>query len=242
MPAECAANPLQRSLADAIIRMVNMDELRILLACGAKVNEPVTQGLLPLHYAVWQKNEAAVNLLLVRGADIDAVDDCGYSSLHLAAEHGYYDLAKILLDAGSKVDYRAPTEELYPRTTLCDEPLRLALRNKHYDVAKLLLERGADPNKRYFFGAEIHLATDYDSLDLLLTYGANPESRDRSGITPLMRAVRTSGNMDMVLLLLAHGADVNAMTDARNDFRTVLHYAVLSGRYNANIKCLKICR
>lgn len=37
MPSECAANPLQRALADAIIRMVPMDELRILLACGAKV-------------------------------------------------------------------------------------------------------------------------------------------------------------------------------------------------------------
>jgi len=35
--------------------------------------------------------------------------------------------------------------------------------------------------------------------------------------------------MDSVLLLLSFGADVNAMTDARHDYRTVLHYAVLSG-------------
>lgn len=35
---ECAVDNLQRNLADAIIRMVSMDELRILLACGAKVN------------------------------------------------------------------------------------------------------------------------------------------------------------------------------------------------------------
>lgn len=34
---DCAVSNLQRSLADAIIRMVNMDELRIILACGAKV-------------------------------------------------------------------------------------------------------------------------------------------------------------------------------------------------------------
>ncbi|XP_055599641.1 ankyrin-1-like isoform X1 [Uranotaenia lowii] len=229
MPAECAANPLQRALADAIIRMVPNDELRILLACGAKVNEQVTQGLRPLHYAVWQNNEAAVNLLLVRNAEIDAIDEVGYSALHLAAEHGYYDLAKTLLDSGCKVDYREPSDDPYPRTTLCDEPLRLALRNKHYEVARLLLSRGADPNKRYFFGSEINLANDIESLELLLAYGANTEARDRSGITPLMRAVRTNGSIDSVLLLLQYGANVNAMTDARNDYRTVLHYAVLSG-------------
>lgn len=40
MPSECTTtNPLQRALADSIIRMVSLDELRILLACGAKVNK-----------------------------------------------------------------------------------------------------------------------------------------------------------------------------------------------------------
>lgn len=38
MPAECAANPLQRALADAIIRMLPLDEIRILLAAGAQVS------------------------------------------------------------------------------------------------------------------------------------------------------------------------------------------------------------
>lgn len=38
MPTECITNPLQRELADSIIRMVPLDEIRILLACGAKVN------------------------------------------------------------------------------------------------------------------------------------------------------------------------------------------------------------
>lgn len=38
--------------------------------------------------------------------------------------------------------------------------------------------------------------------------------------------------MQQVLLLLSYGADVNAMTDARNDYRTVLHYAVLSGTFS----------
>ncbi|XP_014228837.1 uncharacterized protein LOC106653779 isoform X1 [Trichogramma pretiosum] len=305
MPSECIANPLQRELADSIIRLQSLDELRILLACGAKPNEPVTQGLRPLHYAVWQRYEDAAQLLLVRGAEIDATDECGYSALHLAAEHGYLDLVKLLLKHGAKVDHRQDTGELFPRTLLCDEPLRLALRNHHLDVARTLLEHGANSNKRYFFGSEINLISplDLDCMALVLAFGADPNSRDRAGLTPLMKAVRlpqkvlafekwyrnvftlaggpgdlfsgaaaaaaagqedaevvvsstqassssssssqTNNNvglhrrrgegrvselgMQSVLLLLNYGADVNARADARNEFRSVLHYAVIGG-------------
>jgi ankyrin repeat protein len=231
MPTECITNPLQRELADSIIRMVPLDEIRILLACGAKVNEPVTQGLRPLHYAVWQRYLEAAQLLLVRGSDINARDECGYSALHLSAEHGYTELVKLLLHQGAQVDYREETDDPFPRTTICDEPLRLAIRNRHADVACLLLEHGADPNKRYFFGSEINLVSplDLEFMRLLLTFGAHPDTRDRAGLTPLMKAARLPQGMDSVLLLLSFGADVNAMTDARHDYRTVLHYAVLSG-------------
>ncbi|XP_017783715.1 PREDICTED: putative ankyrin repeat protein RF_0381 isoform X2 [Nicrophorus vespilloides] len=229
MPTEFITNPLQRELADSIIRMVPLDEIRIILACGAKVNEQVTQGLMPLHYAVWQRYYEAAQLLLTRGGEVNAVDECGYSALHLAAEHGYYEVVKLLLLSGAKVDYRENTNEEFPRTTLCDEPLRLAIRNKHMQIVRLLLEHGADTNKRYFFGSEINLVTDPEYLELLLTFGANPESRDRAGLTPLMKAARQPSGLQTVLLLLKYGADVNAITDERNDYRTVLHYAVLSG-------------
>lgn len=100
------------------------------------------------------------------------------------------ELVRLLLQCGAKVDYRKTLDDDFPRTHLCDEPLRLAIRNKHMDVARLLLENGADPNKRYFFGSEINLINDLDFLQLLLTFGADPDSRDRSGLTPLMKASR----------------------------------------------------
>lgn len=98
----------------------------------------------------------------------------------------------LLLHQGARVDYREDTDDPFPRTQLCDEPLRLAIRNRHADVARMLLEHGANPNKRYFFGSEINLVSplDIEFMSLLLMFGADPNTRDRSGLTPLMKAAR----------------------------------------------------
>lgn len=42
------------------------------------------------------------------------------------------EVAELLIENGSKIDFVEPSNELYPRSILCDEPLRLALKNKHY--------------------------------------------------------------------------------------------------------------
>lgn len=104
----------------------------------------------------------------------------------------YIELVALLLRQGARVDYREDTDDPFPRTLLCDEPLRLAIRNRHLEIARMLLEHGANPNKRYFFGSEINLVSplDVEFLNLLLMFGADPNTRDRSGLTPLMKAVR----------------------------------------------------
>lgn len=232
MPQVACLQNLQRDLADSIIRVAPLDEIRILLACGAKVNEPVTQGLRPLHYAVYQQYLEAIHLLLVRGGDVNALDEVGYSALHLCAEHGYGEIVDLLIKHHARVDWSdRDSTELYPKTVLADQPLRLAIKNGHYDVAKLLLQNGANPNARYFLGSEINFVHPLNTqfLELLLAFGADPNARDRSSLTPLMKACRHPEGMESALLLISYGADVNAMTSERHDHRTVLHYAALSG-------------
>ncbi|KAK3869994.1 hypothetical protein Pcinc_024735 [Petrolisthes cinctipes] len=223
---------IQRELADAIVRLAPIDELKFLLQCGANVKDPVTQGLTPLHYAVWQRYPEAAEFLISEGCDINARDEIGYTALHLSAEHGYTEMMKVLLKHNAQVNFNIPPEfdDDFPTDAL-DEPLRLALKHDHHDATRLLLEHGANPNTRYFFGSEINLVNPLNTqlLHILLSYGANPNAHDRQGFTPIMKCCRLQQGLESVLLLISFGADVNARTEARHDYRSVLHYAVLSG-------------
>lgn len=221
---------LQRDLADAITRLASLDDIRILLACGARVDGPVTQGLHPIHYAAYQNFVPAVRLLTLRGCDINAMDDNGYTSVHLSAERGFYELLEFLIRSGARTNFTDSRWHGNP-SCLVEEPLSLALKRDHLDCAELLLRNGANPNARYFMGSEINLISvlKVSCIKLLLEYGANPNSRDRSGMTPLMKAARHPHGYATVKLLIEHGADVNDITGDLQDFRTVLHFSIFSG-------------
>jgi ankyrin repeat protein len=110
---------------------------------------------------------------------------------------------------------------------LADEPLRLAIKSGHYECAEYLLQHGADPNAIYFLGSELHLAASQPCsvpyVELLLKHGANIESRDRSGLTPLMRVAKQPNGYEAVKLLLRYGAQVNCYAPEQQDYRFVLH-------------------
>lgn len=187
----------------------------------------------PLHYACHRGYFAAAKLLLVRGAKVNVVDSIGYSALHLCAEKGNYLLLKLLLEYMAHVSYFEQNDKCeFPSRDVADEPLRLAIEHGHYECAKLLLENGADANTKYFLGPEITLVSPLETnfLRLLLSFGADPNVYARNGMTPLMKACRhKEKGIKAIQILLDHGADINAMARSRQEFRTPLHYAVISG-------------
>ena len=63
-------------------------------------------------------------------------------------------------------------------------------------------------------------------VTLLLAHGADVNSRDQSGWTPLMRAAM-KGHVEAVRVLLNHGAEVNAQENG--EAWTALHWATARG-------------
>jgi len=164
-------------------------------------------GYTPLHWAAFMGHKDVAELLLADGADVNATNNFGETPLHEAASMGHKDVAELLLasnaDVNAKGNYRTTT-------------LHLAAYMGHRDVSELLLAHGADVD--IYDAAKV---CKVERVEALLK--ANPgllSSKDHKyGRTPLHWAA-LYGNKDVVELLLAKGANVNA-TD--NDRMTPLH-------------------
>ena len=99
-----------------------------------------------------------------------------------------------------------------------------------------LLEAGAEINAKNRFGSSaLALTTDYDhakSAFLLLAHGADIESRENEGMTPLIRAIRWNSHGVLRLLLEWHAN--HTATTLKGD--TILHVAAR----NADIETIRM--
>ena len=180
-----------------------------------------------------EQGVSTARLLLERGVDMNAWDKNGWTSLHRAAFKGRLEIARVLLDHGAN----AKLETKHGETAL-----HLVSRGK-YDseehgvgIARLLLERGVDVHvQNIYFDTALHLAAFSGRLEitqLLLSCGANPNTEDVQGRTPLLQVSRgkyksQEYDVGIARLLLECGVDV----DARGkDKITPLHYASFYGK------------
>lgn len=92
-------------------------------------------GLYPLHYAVSVNNKEMVNLLIDKGASINAQSNDGSTSLHVASVLGYKEIVELLINRGADVNAKDNRD----RT-----PLHLASQGGHIEIVKLLIGKGAD--------------------------------------------------------------------------------------------------
>lgn len=89
----------------------------------------------PLHFAVTVMDDAAIALLLDRGADINAVDKTGLTPLHVAAILGFPSQVNLLLERDASID---------ARDQFGDTPLHSAAIHGNLPAIELLVDWGAD--------------------------------------------------------------------------------------------------
>ena len=132
-----------------------------------------------LHWASIKGHTEVVNVLLEKGADVDAAA-MGQTALHYASVWGHPPVIRLLLDAGADIEAKAGRGE----TALWKASYHWGI-----DAVRLLLEKGADVDVKGWKGkTALHWATlrgPDEIVRLLLEAGANVDEKDEDGLTAL---------------------------------------------------------
>jgi len=133
------------------------------LAAGTDVNAKDDVGMTPLHRATYQGYKEIAELLIAKGADVNAKGGVnGGTPLHWAAEEGHKETAELLIVKGADVN---------AKNRGGGTPLHHAARKGHKEIVELLLAKGANVNAKNNYGnTPLDLASG-ETADLLRKHG-----------------------------------------------------------------------
>ena len=178
-------------------------------------NLPNRAGLYSISYetalllAIRRGDLAAAERLLGAGASIDT----RLLSLSEAVHSSTLEVVLWLLSRGARVN-RWNGDRYGPLHVLLVQPAdkRPGGKASTMPMLEVLLKAGADPNARFEGERTLLMWCDSEVIKALLEHGADPTLADRGGDT----ALHVTRSVEAIKLLVAHGADVNALTRPPN--------------------------
>ncbi len=202
--------------------LLGLDHLvSMLIDKGEDVNSSNSGGSC-LMAAAARGHRSTVELLLAKGADVDAisaptenVDDLWYSrtALYEAVYNRHGAIARILLAAGADVNIERRPLNVFTRLDDSNSPLQAAVYNSDRDLFELILAAGADPNAcAGHLGTALEVASISRSesffMTMLLDAGADPSlTSDPTGAhSPLWETI-VCNNPRGSRLLIERGVD-----------------------------------
>lgn len=235
------------------LRMVEL--VQFLIKKGIDVNAVNNNGhYTALHFAVTSNDLKIFELLLLEGANIEAITEKGNTLLHMAAAHGNIEIVQLLLKHKAKIT--ANIEGSTPLHAACignhdkiaqlliearadieakdkndRTPLHYATRNGSFETIICLLTNNANINaKDKFQVSPLYIACENKQLkiaELLINKGADIHAKEKDDIT-LLHYVSQNGDLEIVKLLINNNADINARN---KDLRTPLYYACMKSQF-----------
>ncbi|XP_026866542.2 protein phosphatase 1 regulatory inhibitor subunit 16B isoform X3 [Electrophorus electricus] len=213
----------------------DLQEVRYLLKYSVSPDLCNEDGLTAMHQCCIDNYEEMVQVLLSRGASVNAQDNELWTPLHAAATCGHTGLVRILIQHGADLlavnsDGNMPYDLCEDDPTLdiietamanrgitqdmINETRAAAERRMTKDIQNLLHD-GKDINQPDSQGATLlHIAAAngyMEAVELLLEGGALMNLIDSDGWQPL-HAAACWGQLHVAELLVSHGASLNAKT------------------------------
>lgn len=173
-----------------------------LLDRGADINGRLKEsGITPLMLAAKNGFGDLVQYLVIRGAKLNIHDNAGSTALHYAAAKEDYATINFLLDNGASINAVDNTGK---------KPLDYLPDDKRASITMSRLTTQAEFDQALL---DFSASNSYVGVSLAISKGANVNTCDKNGDTPLLVAARNN-NSKIVALLLSHGA--NPMKVDRN--------------------------
>ena len=157
-----------------------------------------------LHMACYFGRGVIAELLIEKGAKVNASNKDGLTALMLAAFNGYKELCKLLMKKEAEVNKVNENWET---------ALMIAAEKGHKEVCKLLIERGAEieaANKDGTRSLMLAVCEGHREVcELLIERGAEIEAKKKVGVRALMLAAN-NGHGEVCKLLIEKGAEIEA--------------------------------